>query len=1224
MKLFKKTTALLLIAVMCFAFLLPQNFFLAVTAAPTPVAHYTFDDAQNIGKDSIGTKHLVSGNNAVLVDSKIEGKAVQLAGASSEDCLSLSGNFTKSYTNFSVSVYAKLEKEVTDFACLVSTGWSTAGGFSFGLGANNKVFFEGTNIINQKVSYTASANVTQLNKWHMYTLTLSDSGRVLKIYVDNVLVLTKNLRAKLKLTNSADVLVVGQRENKSSYKFKGCIDELKIFSKGISEAEVSAIFKEPAIDDQLAGIPENSLVSQYEFNDPQNIGKDTTGRFDLNNGSGVTLTTTQSGGSAANFGGVATTDCLYYDGENYTTTLNNFTISVLARLGSEVSDNACLFSTGWDPSGGISFGLRPGNEFFLDATLQNGETVWINFNSKVSQTKDFHLYTVVVSNDGKKIEIYVDDILLHTKELTLPLKMLSSLAEHKLAIGQAAWRSGYMFNGAIDEVRIYNYPLKNNAVSDMANAFGTAKPPVVIPDNSLVASYNFESLEEIGKDEQGRFDLTNRRDVTVVKGKNGNGAHFAGKSEYDALLFDGANYTENFTDMTVSFYAKLDHDVSDNACVIATGWDPNGGFAFGFTPGNGLFFDSTMKNGKKVWINGNAGTSTVKGLHLYTLTITNGGKCVNIYVDGSEVASEKLESPINYKGKYGIVIGQAAWYGGYIFNGVLDELKIYNYGMSESEVASMAMAAGAVQPPVVIPANSLVASYSFDKLETIGKDAQGRFDLTNRGNVTVVKGKKGDAAHFDGKNGLDALYFDGTNFTKDFSDMTISFYAKLDHEVTDNACVIATGWDPNGGFAFGFRPGNEFFFDSTMKNGKTVWISGKIGTSPVNAFHFYTLTITKGGKCVNIYVDGLEVASVELESPVNYKGKHGLVVGQAAWYDGYLFNGVIDELKIYNYGMSANDVAKVAGVMVNSDPTLIAYYSFDDSSEIGRDSLGKYHLTNEGGVVAYKEGFSGGAAYFPGIDWKDTLSYKGPNLTKSLTEFTIGCYAKSEIEVKDNTCLFSTGWDGVGGFSFGLRPKNRIFVDAETNAKTVVWKEDMAGANAIEDYHHYALSYSAAKKLVNYYVDGKLVQSVKLNGPLNLTAKYNITLGQVAWKNGYIFRGWMDEFKIYNVFMDEVKIAESIVVKNEVTEDEKGEKPQNSVDKEESSSQDSGTSSGNAGSNNTTDTKVTLPDEKIHDENTKTEEEVSKFHVLSVVIICVLLAIIVSAIFILKIKNRKD
>ncbi len=119
--------------------------------------------------------------------------------------------------------------------------------------------------------FVTTRNTYNDNNWHYVVVTYDKS--ILKLYVDNVLVTSKNTNA-IPAMNSMP-LVIGKDSNTNKRYFKGYIDEVRVYDRALTAQEISdtynngitandyiiqATFSNPIVDDKNILIRENSSV----------------------------------------------------------------------------------------------------------------------------------------------------------------------------------------------------------------------------------------------------------------------------------------------------------------------------------------------------------------------------------------------------------------------------------------------------------------------------------------------------------------------------------------------------------------------------------------------------------------------------------------------------------------------------------------------------------------------------------------------------------------------------------------------------------------------------------------------------------------------------------------------------------------------------------------------------------------------------------------------------
>lgn len=98
------------------------------------------------------------------------------------------------------------------------------------------------------------------------------------------------------------------------------------------------------------------------------------------------------------------------------------------------------------------------------------------------------------------------------------------------------------------------------------------------------------------------------------------------------------------------------------------------------------------------------------------------------------------------------------------------------------------------------------------------------------------------------------------------------------------------------------------------------------------------------GATLFLYVNGIESSMDASSSPVVYYGADDVLIGAGNFGQEYLrrFDGIIDEVRIWDHARSAGEIAATANCQLNGDEAgLIAYWSFEDGSFV--DDSGNGH-----------------------------------------------------------------------------------------------------------------------------------------------------------------------------------------------------------------------------------------------------------------------------------------
>jgi hypothetical protein len=194
-----------------------------------------------------------------------------------------SGDFT-----FSAMVYA-LESEQRRHPQILSNRANEQNGFLFGFhshwrGSQNKIPFVQYNQTNW-IDYPNQPNLLD-NKWHHFVA--RKQGNNLTYFADGKIIVsfTRSILENYNIASSQPLLIGWDRANSSATHFKGKIDEVSIWNRALSDAEIqSELLK------YIQG-NESGLLSYWSFNEGSgNLVKDHSGNGNDGTIFGATWTT---------------------------------------------------------------------------------------------------------------------------------------------------------------------------------------------------------------------------------------------------------------------------------------------------------------------------------------------------------------------------------------------------------------------------------------------------------------------------------------------------------------------------------------------------------------------------------------------------------------------------------------------------------------------------------------------------------------------------------------------------------------------------------------------------------------------------------------------------------------------------------------------------------------------------------------------------------------------
>jgi hypothetical protein len=416
------------------------------------------------------------------------------------------------------------------------------------------------------------------------------------------------------------------------------------------------------------------------------------------------------------------------------------------------------------------------------------------------------------------------------------------------------------------------------------------------------------------------------------------------------LDFDGINDDINCgssinlanTSFTIEFWAKRAVQNSDDFILLnQESQTTNKSLHIGFRANNNFTF-AFWNNDLDI-----LGLSDLNWHH-WACTYDATNQIRKVYRDGVEVGSET--SIPNFTGTP-VTVKIGSRDGNSYFDGQLDEVRIWNDVRTIAEILNnMCIDLSGSEA-------NLVAYYPFDNVTTANGTANEIQDeSTNSYNGTSSGMDNSDivnlnlAGNFDGTDD----YVDcGNSINLANESFTIEFWAKRDVEnIISHMFSSGTPYINNKLLHIGFQ-GNDIQF--------SFWgYELKIGGLSDLYWHHWSFTYSADINEAVIYRDGIPVGS-DNSVPNDFSGTGPTRIGQLGNNTNY-FDGQIDEVRIWNFALSASDITNLYDDTF-SDPTtisscLMAYYKLNESCGTSTlDATGNGHNgTLQNGVVKTSSG----------------------------------------------------------------------------------------------------------------------------------------------------------------------------------------------------------------------------------------------------------------------------
>lgn len=504
-----------------------------------------------------------------------------------------------------------------------------------------------------------------------------------------------------------------------------------------------------------------------------------------------------------------------------------------------------------------------------------------------------------------------------------------------------------------------------------------------------------------------------------------------------------------------------------------------------------------------------------------------------LYVNGVAVSGSKSGSG-NFSLAASVAnLGIGKWIDGNAryFNGVQDDIRIYNRALSATEILNMYNDG---QAKVNAPTKTgLVGEWSFDDATgTKATDFSGNGNtgtLTNMEATDWVNGYRGKALSFDGVDEYVSI--------PDSSPTSPT-------NITISAWIYCTGGDNNyrGIVTKGNGSNSQSFalqLHSSQSDGPNkieFWVSTN-GSALTSIFGTDTFSAAGGslngwkhivatydGTTMRLYSNGVQQSTGTSASGNVFDSTTAISIGKWAGANSDYFPGSIDDVRIYNRALSATEVqnlynaTKVGATRITtvSRNGLVGYWNLDDGTSTkatdfsGNGNTGT--LTNfalSGSTSNWVTGKRGRALDFDGSDDYVTKASFAGQPTGNGARTTTAWIKVNSSSCGSNCIIVMYGQDSVSPYGYGVYVTAAYKLKAEFDSSAGAVTSNATVSSGV--WHHIAATY-----------DGS-TNSVYLDGALDNTASYssaNTQAGAVdigRWGSGCCrFAGSIDDVRIYN------------------------------------------------------------------------------------------------------------
>lgn len=411
------------------------------------------------------------------------------------------------------------------------------------------------------------------------------------------------------------------------------------------------------------------------------------------------------------------------------------------------------------------------------------------------------------------------------------------------------------------------------------------------------------------------------------------------------------------------------------------------------------------------------------------------------------------------------------------------------------------------EPPPPPPENLLIAHLPFDGTLT---DAVG--------NVTPTYGGGGSPAYVSGVDGS-ALQLDGDNFvtlethsiigTELYpaagNPFSVAFFYKLSEPVCGTLVASATA-----------TPADRDFQVFLQTDTIDTYLQGTRSVSPA-VQHFdgqwHHGAVVWNGQTAALYTDGAFASNLTVGASAEDTLENIIVGGRTGGAE-FPFTGAIDDVRIYNYGLGASEVATLAEALpdeeTNISTGLVAHWTFDETLN-DASPVGGTPLTHSDAPV-YVPGQINEALALDGIEFANTNKHaiEGTRLyAVAGNPFSVSGWVKTTATGTLVASAVATTTDR--DFQIAIQPNLDIYMRGSTTR--------VAASLGDDNWHHIVVTWDGAVGKV--YLDNVLVRD---NLPIGTSAEdtgENIIIGARTGGTGYRLTGAVDDVRIYNIAIDQ-------------------------------------------------------------------------------------------------------
>ncbi len=695
---------------------------------------------------------------------------------------------------------------------------------------------------------------------------------------------------------------------------------------------------------------------------------------------------------------------------------------------------------------------------------------------------------VTMVHDGTKDRIYYNGVQVNEKDVTGDLDPTT----FPLGIGWNPIDGNAWFHGSLDEVAIVDGALSALQIAALYAAQSTAPPA----PNSIVARYSFDGNGEDGSGFGNHAVSVGTAQATDRFGYGHAAFHFDGAGA--EVTAPGSAYL-NSAHTTIRFWVKPNSFPASGEVYLLShgGWQERWKISL---PNHGKPVFTTHAAGA-CCSDMDAGTPLPTDAWTQVVMVHDGTKD-RIYYNGSQVNEKDVTGDLDPTG-FPLGIGYNPIDGGGWFDGSIDEVEIFDYALSATDIADQyALAA-------TFPGNTTnrVAAYELDGNGTDASQFANHADLTGGG--TAVPNR-----HGWGGNAYQGAAVAANSAALQSDHTTISCWVKPNSFPASGEVFLLS----NGGW-------QERWKISLPNHGKPVFTTHAGGAccsdmdagTPLPLDTWSHLAFVHDGTKDRIYLNGVQVNEKDAPGALD-KTRHPLGIGFDPIDGSGFFDGALDDVLVFNEALGATEIA---ALFAEQDATpaaigpLVAHYAFSGNS---LDGTGYRNNASPAPLRKDRFGKANKAAAFNGNT--EVTAANSPQLNSPHTSVSFWVKPNSLPGNGEVFLLSFGGWQERWKISLPGHGKP-VWTTNHTNG---ISDMDSGDGNALplDAWTHVVMVHDGAKNII--YFNGNPVAEKDVVGDLDNTS-FPLGIGYNPIDGGNWFDGYLDEVQVYNQALSAADVA---------------------------------------------------------------------------------------------------